>query len=223
MAYRKTYRKVAKKAYKKRTYRKRYAKKKITNMIHRYVRWGDKDTSYPATATGPSLILSGTGQQHLTYSFNLRNVVNAVDFTSLYDQYRINKVTIYLERFWNKTADIVSGQPNNRKIRVVHDYNDNNALTNEDEYLEYSNCKSYNAVANGTIKIVLYPKVAQVIENVGGTQGFNAVASNKMWLNTVDDQVPHFGIKIFVPENIIPSQPLFYVRTKFDLSFRNSK
>lgn len=197
-------------------------RKKVANQVHRFIRWGESGGTY--SATGLSLITAAATPQNLSYSFNLRDVVNAVDFTALYDMYRINKVTIFLERFWNSTGDAVAAQPNNRKIRVVHDYNDNNLLTTEDQYLEYANCKSYNVVGNGTAKIVLYPKLAQVIENVGGTQGFNAVPSNKVWLNTTDDQIPHFGIKMFIPQDIqAPGVPLLFVRVKFDLSFKNSK
>lgn len=220
-------RKMTKKVYKKKAYTKRSYRqypKKITNYVHRFIRWNDKDTFFPTEDIAPTLIVALSTAQNLSYSFNLRNVVNAVDFTSLYDQYRINKVTVYLERFWNSTGDTIAGTPYNSNIRVVHDYNDNNVLSQEDDYLEYSNCKSYKSVGNGTIKLVLYPKIAQVIENVGGTQGFNAVASNKMWLNTVDDRIPHFGIKIFVPPGISSTgQALFRVRAKFDLSFKNSK
>lgn len=72
--------------------------KKITNLVHRFVRWNDKDTSFPGT-TGPIVINAAPTDSNYSYSFNLRNLVNAVDFTSLYDQYRINKVTIFLERF----------------------------------------------------------------------------------------------------------------------------
>lgn len=198
--------------------------KKIANQVHRYVRWADKDTFFPTITTGPSLILALAVDQNLSYSFNMRNMVNSVDFQSLYDMYRINKVTVFLERFWNNTGDTIAGTPYNQKIRVVHDYNDNNLLSNEDNYLEYSNCKSYNIVGNGAAKIVLYPKIAQVIENVGGTQGFNAIPSNKVWLNTVDDQIPHFGIKVFIPAGTSTvGQALFRVRVKFDVSFKNSK
>lgn len=214
---------------KKRAPRRRFARrrpmmrKKITNQIHRFIRWGQSGTSY--STTGPSLINALTSNQNLGYTFSLRNVVNVVDFTSLYDQYRINKVTIYMEPYWNTTAPANIGLSNNRKMRIVHDYNDNDLLSVENQYLEYSNCKSYNTVAHGTIKIVLYPKIAQVVENVGGTaNGFNAVPSNKMWLNTVDDQILHFGIKAFIPGFITSTdQPLLNVRVKFDLSFKNSK
>lgn len=198
-------------------------RKKIVNKIHRYVRWADKDTSYPGD-NGPSLILQGAGNQNLVYTFKLDNIVNPGDFTNLYDQYRINKVTLYMERIYNQTGDSAVS-PYNQKISVVHDYNDANPLTQEDDYLEYSNCKRYNPIGNGAIKITLYPKINNIVENVGGaSNAFTSMNSNKVWLNIQEDEVPHFGLKVFIPTGIATvGAAILRVRAKFDLSFKNSK
>lgn len=199
--------------------------KKTQNKVHSFVRWCDKDTQYPGE-TGPSQILADSTEQNLAYSFKLDNVVNPSDFTNLYDMYRINKVTLYLERLWESTSSSNTIQiPNNKKIRVVHDYNDNNVLAKEDDYLEYSNCRSYNSIGRGAIKITLYPKVNNIVENAGGSpNAFTSMNSNKVWLNIVDDDVPHFGLKIFIPANVQTEDvPIFQVRAKFHLSLKNSK
>lgn len=200
-----------------------YRPKKIVNQVHRFIRWCDEATQFPG-ATGPTVINTSSSNQHLAYSFNLRNALNAVDFTSLYDMYRINKVTIYLERQLNQTGTVTVNSPNNQRIRVCHDYNDNDPLLAENAYLEYSNCKSYQVIGGGTIKITLYPKIANKVENVLGGTGFQAIASNKVWLNTVDDRIPHFGVKMFIPSYVTSDGvTLFKVRVKYDLSFKNSK
>lgn len=203
--------------------RKRVYRKKTQNKIHTYVRWADKDTLYPGES-GPNQILASSTAQNLAYSFKLDNVVNPSDFTNLYDQYRINKVVLYLERSRN-SSDTASGYPINRKISVVHDYNDNNLLTQEDDYLEYSNCKRYNVLGNGAIKITLYPKINNIIENVGGSSNaFTSMSSNRVWLNIAEDEVPHFGLKVFVPPYISEEgQLVFTVRAKFYLSMKQSK
>lgn len=201
---------------------KSFVKKKITNSVHRFIRWADKDVTFGTY--GPNSILETGANQNLTYQFNLTNVVNSSDFTNLYDMYRINKILIYLEPVYNN-SDRING-PINRKIRVVHDYNDATPLTQEDDYLEYSNCKSYNSVTDKTVKIVLYPKINNIVENAGGVaSAFTSVSSNKVWLNMDTPLVPHFGIKVFVPVGIsTPEGSLIYkVRVKFDISLKNSK
>lgn len=202
--------------------RRRYGKK-TANKIHTYVRWCDKDTSYPGSS-GPSQIIENGSNQHLAYTFTLANLVNVGDFVNLYDSYRINKVQLYLE----PTADQANGSgvsyPVARKIRVVHDYNDANPLTSEDDYLEYNSCKSYFPFSKRGIRITLYPKINNTIENVGGVAGFTSMNSNRVWLNTADDAVPHFGLKIFVPAGLLPNENLIYqVRAKYWISCKTSK
>jgi len=98
-------------------------------------------------------------------------------------------------------------------------------LANEDQYLEYSNCKSYSAIGNRPIVITLYPKINNGVLNAGGgVNAFTSMASNKVWLNVDDDEVPHFGIKIFVPGVIASDNTrLFVVRAKYHISLKNSK
>lgn len=208
---------------KKRRNRRRIGyRRKTQNKVHSFVRWSDKDTRFPGT-NGPSVIAEQGIDQNLAYSFKLDNVVNPSDFTNLYDMYKINKVVLYLEPTSNQT-NAPNAAPTNVSIRVVHDYNDANPLTQEDDYLEYSNCKSYRPIRSGAIRITLYPKINNTVENAGGTNAFTSFASNKVWLNIADDEVPHFGIKMFIPANITTvNSTIFKVRAKFHLSFKNSK
>lgn len=203
---------------------RRVYRKKITNKVHRFIRWADKDTTYVTSALGPNLIKETGAIQNLTYQFKLDNVVNPSDFTNLYDQYRINKITLYLERQTPANASqFLTGLPN-KKIRVVHDYTDAFPLSQEDDYLEYSNCKGYSS--NRNIVITLYPKIKNIIENKDGAGiSGNTMNSNRVWLDTAEDEIPHFGLKIFIPESLstVNDTPLYKVRAKFDLSFKNTK
>lgn len=205
----------------KRRFGRRVYRKKTQNKVHSFIRWCDKDTQYPG-ATGPNAITETGANQHLAYSFKLDNVVNPSDFTNLYDMYRINKVTLFIEPLWDQSGSL--SLPVSKRIRVVHDYNDNNPLTDEDQYLEYANCKSYTPLRKSPIKITLFPKINNTVENVGGGQAFTSMPSNKVWLNMADDEVPHFGLKIFIPAQIHNNDiRLFNVRAKFHLSMKNSK
>jgi len=201
-------------------------RKKTANKVHSFVRWCDKDTVYPTAVQGPNIIANTLVDQHFGYSFKLDNVVNPTDFTNLYDSYKINKITLFLERQLNQTGVTPSYNPTNKRIRVVHDYNDNNLLTDEDQYLEYSNCRSYPVIGNGTIAITLYPKINNGVLNAGGgVNAFTSMASSKVWLNVDDDEVPHFGLKIFVPAQVtaLDGPQLFKVRAKYHISLKNSK
>jgi len=195
---------------------------KTQNKVHSFVRWCDKDTQYPGS-NGPSAINETGANQNLAYSFKLDNLVNPSDFTNLYDRYRINKITLHLSRTRNSTGD-GTATPYNRKILVVWD-DDANVLSQEDDYLEYGNCKRYSIIGNGDIKLTLYPKLSAPLLNAGGSNNaYQSIPSSKQWLKIEDDDVPHFGLKIFVPGQVAPEgYSLFTVRAKFHLSLKNSK
>lgn len=210
---------------KRRGMRKRVGyRKKTQNKVHTYIRWADKDSTYVTPELGPNQIVETGLNQNLTYQFKLDNVVNPSDFTNLYDQYRINKIQLFLEPTANQINQPVA-LPVQRKICVVHDYTDAFPLTQEDDYLEYSNCKRYNSIRNNAIKLTLYPKIKNVVENVGGSaNAYTSMNSNRVWLDIQEDEVPHFGLKVFIPANISQVGSLvFRVRAKFWLSLRQSK
>jgi len=199
-------------------------RKKTQNKVHSFVRLCDKDTTYPGSA-GPNTIAETGADQHLAYSFKLDNLVNPSDFTNLYDSYKINKIVLMLEPTFDQTQSAAPALFA-RKVRVVHDYNDNDILTDEDDYLEYSNVKSYHPFSKRGINVTLYPKINNVIENVGGSaNAFTSQASSKVWLDIKNDEVPHFGIKIFIPAGLTPNEGpvMFRVRARYHISLKNSK
>jgi len=196
-------------------------RKKTSNKVHSFVRWCDKDSQYPSTL-GPSTIVETGSDQNLVYTFKLDNVINPSDFTNLFDMYKINKVTVFLERYRETTGES-GNSPYNRKIAVVWD-DDGNALSGEDAYMEYGNCKRYNAIGSGAIKLVLYPKLSAPLLNVGGSNNaYQSVPSSRQWLKIEDDDIPHFALKIFVPSGITSqSYGIFNVRVKYHISLKNS-
>lgn len=203
--------------------RRRYGARKTVNKIHTFVRWCDKDSVYGDN--GPNQIVETGADQHLSYQFKLDQVSAATDFTALYDMYKINKVQLFLEPVYDQTGVVGTANPSNKKIVVVHDYNDASPLANEDDYLQYGNCKRYAIWSRNGIRITLYPKINNVIENVtGAATGFTSLSSNKQFLNIATDEVPHFGIKIMIPASVVTNQfPIFRVRAKFWLSMRGTK
>lgn len=202
---------------------RRYGGRKTVNKIHTFVRWCDKDTTYGVT--GLNTIVEAGANQHLSYQFKLDNVSGVSDFTNLYDGYKINKIQLFLEPQYDQAQGVGSAGPISKKIRVVHDYNDATILTDEDEYLQYGNCKSYFPWSRRGIRITLYPKLNNIIENVGGNAtGFTSMNSNRQFLNIATDEVPHFGIKMFIPGGMVSNDTvMFRVRAKFWLSMRGTK
>jgi len=204
--------------------RPRRVGRKTANKVHSFVRWCDKDTQFGSNSPSGGIISETGSDQHQAYEFRLSNLVNVSDFSNLYDSYKINKIQLMLEPVWQSNGSFVTSlNIQSRKIRVVHDYNSGNVLANEDDYLEYSNCKSYSPLR--TIKITLYPKLNNKVEGNLGTDAYTSIPSNKVWLDMGATNVPHFGLKVFIPEDIanVEQVPLFRVRAKYHISLKNSK
>lgn len=204
-------------------YRRRRYVKKTANKVHTFVRWCDKDTTYGTY--GPNTITETGADQHLTYQFKLDNVTSVSDFTNLYDGYKINKVQLFLEPQYDQGQGVGSSGPISKKLRVVHDYNDANPLSNEDEYLQFGNCKSYFPWSKRGIRITLYPKINNIVENAAGAaNAFTSMNSNRQFINIASDELPHFGIKIMIPGGMLANDTVAYrVRAKFWLSMRGTK
>lgn len=206
--------------------RRRYGRRrfrKTVNKIHTFVRWCDKDTTYGIY--GPNTITETGATQHLTYQFKLDNVAGVSDFTNLYDGYKINKVQLFLEPQYDQAQGVGSAGPISKKIRVVHDYNDATPLSDEDEYLQYGNCKSYFPWSRYGIRITLYPKINNIVENVlGGANAFTSMNSNRQFINIASDELPHFGVKMMIPGGMLANETVaFRVRAKMWLSMRGTK
>lgn len=176
--------------------------KKVQNQVHNFRR---SDILLD--------ILSTTTNRNLAYSFSLSDLPNATEIKALYQQYKIKKIVLTFEPSYNQNAlgfwlVTTSSQALPKKfVRVVHDYEDANALANEADYLQYANCRNF--VHGQKFKVVLYPKVINYVENSGGAAtGANPVPSP--WLDTDTDTVPHFGIKAFIPDIGLPNNTSQY-------------
>lgn len=159
--------------------------------------------------------------QHLSYQFNLDQLAEEADFQSLYDSYRIKKIILSLEPQFSGTNAAVA--PYQNRIRVVHDYDDITPLTTQNQYLEYTGCKSHNATGSRTINIPLYPKI-QVMNQSSGGSGVITRPVKPSWIPTASDQVDHLGLKIYVPTlGLTAGSVIFIVRATFVVQMKNSK
>lgn len=188
----------------------RYAYNRLKNPIH----WFKKQVD-------SGLVLSTAANQHLGYQFTFNGLEEYKEMTELYDQYLIKKIVLTFEPLF-QAANSTSGVPRQSWMRIVHDYDDVTPLTSEDQYLDYTNCKSRLMNGSRPISVVLYPKVLKPSLEVGGTPVYSGAKSG--WISTDFDNVAHLGIKVFIPDNGTPNgYGLFKVRTTYHIAFKNSR
>lgn len=157
-------------------------------------------------------------------SFTLSQVAGSSDFTSLYDQYRINGVKYMLIPRGN-TAEITAAsgasavyQGQSTGVFSIIDYDDNTAPTSISQLMEYQNVKMTRA--HQMHSRYIKPRLnLQGITNIG-TGATGQIMNTRGWLDCTNTNVPHFGLKFALQQSV--NYNLTYdVKIDFYLAFKN--
>lgn len=187
----------------KRYGRRRYNKvRQPVQYFKRTFRVGDLIASYNA-ATGVTSPIQNA------ISFNLSQVPNSGEFTSLFDQYCIKGIKVKVQPLLTEgIASAVSGSTNVwgfPKLSTVIDYDDTTVPATEDVLLQYASLRQTGAFKEH--KRYIKPKVRIASLDTGGVVSATGTKSNQ-WISTSTPVVPHFGLKIFMPGPIASGTPL---------------
>jgi len=165
--------------------------------IHRFRRMGAQVT-VPLPA----------GQSIATYSpsFTFSDVINNAEFTRLYDQYRLDYVTVNIS--WSPTTTI-SLNPNNPGqalypiMYYCKDYDDATSPVSLTQFKEKGNLRTFRLTPNKVYKIHVKPACQKVVVKQFGIPGANVtfgdLSTGPVWNKKIDcnsDTTPHFGIKM---------------------------
>ncbi len=165
--------------------------------IHKFRRMG-RTVSVPLS--------SGTSIATYSPNFNFADVVNNTEFTTLYDQFRIDYVTISIS--WSPTVTI-SLNPNNPGqalyplMYYCKDYDDVTSPVSLTAFKEKGNLRNFRLTPNKVYKINVKPASQKVIVKAFGAAGtpvtFGDLSTGPVWNKKIDmnsDTTPHFGIKM---------------------------
>ena len=169
--------------------------KLLNTHLHR--RWADSNSVQITAETGASVFFS-----HIE-TFALNKLVNYSELTSLYDQYKINFVELYV--MWSPdylpiATSTTAGEranliPPSLKIYHLPDYDDDSAMT-KTEFKERAKCKLMLLKPQQRKKIIVKPAVlSQMYETLTST-GYAPKFNIK--LDTADPGVPHYAYKFGV-------------------------
>ena len=167
--------------------------------IHRFRRMG-RTVSVPLAA----------GQSIATYSpnFNFADVVNNAEFTSLYDQYRLDYVTLTISWSPNTTISLAPNnlsQPLFPLFYYCKDYDDATSPLSLTAFKEKGNLRQFRLTPFKIFKINVKPACQKVIVKAFGPSGnpvtFGDLSTGPVWNKKIDcnsDSTPHFGIKMLI-------------------------
>jgi len=182
-------------------------------MVARALAPPGREYKYQRFAQYGNISTSTTVTTNFAWSFLLSDLPNYTEFTTLYDQYRIEKIELILI---SNTSESIPSSVNLGVMYKVTDYDDATTLSTNLDYLQYQNCKVLNPLFHKK-SFPLKPRFA-VAAYAGA---FTSYANNAGWLDVASPSVQHYGVKIgFSATTVVIS---YQVLAKFHLSFKNPR
>lgn len=128
-------------------------------------------------------------------TFRLHDIDQYSNFTSLYDQYKILKIVVYMIPQLNNDTNTGTGTPyTGGSTYVVKDYDDYSALSTASDYRQYANVKQ---VPNGVMKTRKFSLVPHIARSAYQAGGFTAYSNDRdIWLDCAYPEVQHYGLKM---------------------------
>lgn len=174
-----------------------------------------------------------TGQTELDCSiaFSFGDINNIVEFTTLFDQYKLNCVVLTLKMInvpeQTDAANLNIANFGNfyPTIWYAPDHDDNNYLTIT-QLKEYERVKHKVLRPNKEFSVALRPTTLQQVYNTSATTGY-ACNFKKPWLDMSQTGIPHYGIKFCIDlegltTGTAPAQGFqFKVQAKYYFSCKN--
>jgi len=156
----------------------------------------------------PSIV--GVGN---SFQFQLNNIPGISDYTDLYDEYRIDRVTVtFLPMAQTMNTSTTGAQ--GAVFLMSQDNNDVFVPTSQAYMLEYADVKVQPMFRQARISII--PKAADAIYNGITT----AYGTRFGWINTSNADVPHYGLKTFMTTSATPGQNIYQIYYVFRVRFR---
>lgn len=184
--------------------------KMVQGPVHRFVRYLNAGELSKTAA-----------DQGFATVFALNFLPNSSDFTSLFDQYRIDKVEQVFE------MDIADGTLNSTtrwpRITICPDFNNQAAPLSEDAILSYEQARQYQfSTSERRFSVILRPQIASTVYRTGVTSAYEMKPSG--WLDVATNDVPHYGLRYWIANYNTTSFGASNVRVyvRYWLSFRNA-
>lgn len=182
--------------------KRRYNKRKYTNKLRRQVHMFKRIVSL-GTYTASNTPLGGSSAVQKGFSFQLSDLPNVSEYSSLFDQFKITGVKL---RIVPKVGMTTQGSSTGTVATVGYgqvvtaiDYDDAAAPISKDSLLEYGSAK-YTSVSRIHTRYIK-PKVLNAVwVNIAST-GYSPVRAP--WIDQANTNLPHYGIKMWIdpPEN----------------------
>lgn len=156
----------------------------------------------------------------VSFKFQLDDLPNYSEFTNLFDQYKISAVKL---KFWPRFTGADVNPPATAigvsRLWSVIDYDDSATLTNENQAMEYQNCKTH--LSNRPFSLYLKPCVLSEVYRTTLTTGY--APTRKYRIDVAQPNVPFYGVKTLMEPVAFDGQWQIVVTAKYYLTLYNPR
>jgi len=156
--------------------------------------------------------------QFLGFNFSLDQLAQYTSWTSVFDQYRIDKVQVTIRPQYNAVGLFVPASVKIPLLYSVIDYDDNTAASSLSTLKEYSNC---NISMYETVVATFQPHLAMAAYDGSVFTSYANIAGQ--WIDAASPTVKHYGMKLGVEGGQSGQTGLqtYDITIKYLISFRN--
>ncbi len=170
-----------------------------TLSITQFVRGNDMTLPTGSAIVGELFRQSTSSDVFASWAFALADIPNITAVSSLFDQYRIDRIHFRLRSRNPALFMMNQASPNYAATcpLLVVDRDDNTAPTTLAELKQYSNVNCISAC--DSIDIVFEPSYTRSVFAGGVFSGYEVVTDSDGWLDVANTGIPHYGIKGGIP------------------------
>ncbi len=193
--------------------------------MRQYVQGSDMTLPTGSAIVGALLRQSTASDVFASVAFALADIPNISSVSSLFDQYRIDRVQ-YRLRSRNPALFMMNqASPNYSAttLLLAVDRDDNTAPTTLAEIKQYDNCQAVSAC--DSIDVIFEPSIAAAAYAGGVFSGYIIQTDTEEWIDSANTSVPHYGLKIGIPALVTAttSKLDWDVEAWYTVSFRNPR
>jgi len=167
---------------------------------------------------GPTNVLGGL-------AFALADLAQVSTFSSLFDQYRIEKIRVHVRARSNAVSVFNTASPNAAvpTMYMAIDRDDASAPAAVSDMMEYDSVFTIQGEEDAIITLV--PSITPAVFSGGAFSGYSSSPSNAHWIDLANTTVPHYGLKFGVTAltTSTSSSWVWDITTEMVVSFKNSR
>ena len=165
--------------------------KRVANQTYKFIRRDLQEYRYPAlpTASIPTTVAPGSIANYGTYSFIATDVPFS-DLAAVFDEYKLEMIKVIFVPSYNDNSATQQTTQINQALPYIHIWFDPDNTANPTSLQSFETQEGEWWHLDGIREYKIYPRVLQTATDIADSATIPAP-----WLDTVNGNVPHVGVK----------------------------